>query len=470
MTQFSKDGRATGTKPRPDLRSVGTEASAQAGDAEQPIKAPPAPSRAGEATNAVRWRRSPKRSAIRSNLARRAAGLDVDADAEPIPEIVPAPAGPAPAPAPEVLPATMQPRHWMMLASFVLLVLAPFATVTTYLWARAVDQYHSEVAFSIRSEELGSAAAGLIGALTQINSGSASDADILFEYIRSQKIVEQIDAALDLRTIYNRAEGDPFFTLGDAPAIEALHRQWGRMVDIGYDGGTGIIHVQTRAFAPEDARAIADAILAESDALVNALSEQAREDAIRFAREELDEAEANLRAVRDRLADFRRRYNIVDPEADVAGEMGILSALQAQLAQALVDRDVLTSYAAEGDQRVIQADRRIAAITARMEEDRSSLDVTGVSASLPELVGRYEELLVDLEFANTAYTQSLAGLAAARAEARRQSRYLATHIRPTEAQSSLYPRRPLIAGLTGLFLLLGWGILMLVYYNVRDAR
>jgi capsular polysaccharide transport system permease protein len=119
---------------------------------------------------------------------------------------------------------------------------------------------------------------------------------------------------------------------------------------------------------------------------------------------------------------------------------------------------------------VIQADRRIEAITARIEDERRTLGVTGVEGSLPEVVGRYEELVVDLEFANTAYTQALAGLAAARAEARRQSRYLAPHVRPTLATAPLYPRRVLLAGLVGLFLLLGWGTLMLVYYNVRDNR
>jgi capsular polysaccharide transport system permease protein len=131
---------------------------------------------------------------------------------------------------------------------------------------------------------------------------------------------------------------------------------------------------------------------------------------------------------------------------------------------------VLTSYAAEGDQRVVQADRRIAAITERIKEERATLGVTGVAGTLPELVGRYEELAVDLEFANTAYTQALAGLAAARAEARRQSRYLAAHVEPTLAERSLYPRRAMLSGLTGLFLLLAWGVVMLVYYNVRDNR
>ncbi len=58
----------------------------------------------------------------------------------------------------------------------------------------------------------------------------------------------------------------------------------------------------------------------------------------------------------------------------------------------------------------------------------------------------------------------------ARAEARRQSRYLAAHVEPTLAERALYPRRATITGLAALFLLLGWSVLMLVWYNVRDNR
>jgi capsular polysaccharide transport system permease protein len=368
----------------------------------------------------------------------------------------------------DVPPARPRGRHWLILISLLIIVLLPFGIAATYLYTRAADQYHSETAFSIRSEEQASAAAGLLGAITQINPGSASEADILFEYIRSQKIVEDIDAKLDLRRIYNTPEGDPIFTLGPDATIEDLLGYWNRMVEVSYESSAGIIHVRANAFTAEEARAIASAILAESSKLVNRLSEQAREDAVRFAREELDEAEVHLREVRKRLADFRRTNRIVDPSADIAGQMGLLNALQQELAQALVERDVLLSYASEDDQRVIQANRRISAITEQIEEERQNLGVGGVEGALPEVVGTYEELLVDIEFANTAYTQALAALAAARAEARRQSRYLAPHVQPTYAESPLYPRRVLISGLTGLFLLLGWGAGMLVYYNVRD--
>jgi capsular polysaccharide transport system permease protein len=388
----------------------------------------------------------------------------------------PVPPQPAPreahVPPPAALPARFRFRHAALGLSFVLAVLVPLAATVFYLYARAADQYHSEVAFSVRSAEVGASAAdGLLGALTMVGSGSASDTDVLFDFIRSQEIVAAVDARLDLRAVYNRAAPRDFvFTLGEDPSIEALTAHWGRMVKVDLDSHGGIIHVRANAFTPEDATAIAGAILEESSALVNRLSEQAREDAIGFARQDLAEAEANLRGLRARLAEFRRDNRIVDPTADVAGQMGLLSALQGELAEAMVERDQLLSFVGPDDQRVVQAERRIEAIGKRIEAERGTLAAEGSDPALADVVGAFEELKVDLEFASTAYTQALAAVTAARAEARRQSRYLAPHVAPTLAEAPLYPRRALLSGLALLFLCLGWGILALVYYNVRDSR
>ena len=242
------------------------------------------------------------------------------------------------------------------------------------------------------------------------------------------------------------------------------------MVEVAYDSSGGIIDVTVRAFTPEDARAIAREILAESSALVNQLSDQSREDAVRFARDELAEAEAHLRDVRQELADFRRDHNIVDPSSDVASQSGLLNALNQELAQALVDRDVLTSYAAEGDQRVIQANRRIDAITDRIEDERRTLGVTGVTGTAARggrpLRGAHHQPGVRQH-------RLYPGARGAERRPRRGAPAVAlprpAH-QPTLASVSLYPRRALLAGLTGFFLLLGWGALMLIYYNVRDNR
>jgi capsular polysaccharide transport system permease protein len=368
--------------------------------------------------------------------------------------------------------AFARPRHYMALASFVLLVLLPLAATVGYLYFRAEDEYHSDVAFSIRSEEPGTAAAGILGAITGIGGGgSASDPDILFQYIRSQEIVEAIDKEIDLRAIFRRKPDDWAFSLGENASIEDLLAHWNRMVDVSYENRSGILGVRVTAFTPEDAQAITRAILEKSTALVNHLAEQARTDAIRFARIDLDEAEAHLRDLRQALANFRREHQMVDPQADLEGQMGLLGALQQELAKALVERDMLLTYAEPADQRVQQANRRITAISDRIEDERANLGVPGAKGGeMPQVVGDYEALKVDLEFGSQAYTQALANLSAARAEARRQSRYLAAHVEPTIAESPLYPRRAMLSGLVGLFLLLGWGVALLVYYNVRDNR
>ena len=467
MSTPPPDGAAAAPKPRPELRAV--ETAPEAAPGETPAAAPAT----ADARSAARSARLAARAAAaKAGVARATPASPASPPRRRAPAKPPAPSPELAAAlaAPDVRPAGLETRHWLTILSFALIVLLPFAATVGYLYTRAADRFHSDVAFSVRSEEASSAAAGLIGAITNIGSGSASDADILYEYVRSQGVVEAVDAELDLRTIWGRAEGDPVFTIAPDAPIEDLTAHWRRMVDIAFESAAGIITARAQAFTPEDAHAIAAAILAQSSTLVNELSDQARADAIRFAQEEFAEAEENLRVMRGRLSAFRRENRIVDPSGDVAGQSGLLNALQSELAQALVERDMLLTYAGDDDQRVLQANRRITAVEGRIEAERASLGVSGTEGALPEVVGRYEELLVDLEFANTAYTQTLAGLTAARAEARRQSRYLAAHVQPTEAQSALYPRRALLAGLVGLFLLLGWGALMLVYYNVRDNR
>ena len=381
------------------------------------------------------------------------------------------PSQPARPAVPSPAPARMRFRHGFLAASFVLCVLLPLAATVVYLYARAAPQYHSETAFSVRSAEVGvSGAASILGALTMVGGGTASDTDILFDYIRSQEMVQAVDAKLDLRRIYNRAGPRDFvFSLGAAPSIEALTNYWNRMVSVAIDAQGGIIHVRANAFTPGDATAIASAILAESSALVNRLSNQAREDAVRFTHDELAETQEKLKVQRAKIADFRRENRLVDPGADVAGQMGLLSAMQSELAKAMVERDQLLSFVGNDDQRVVQAERRIDAIEKRIDDERSALGAEGPGTTLTDVVGSYEALKVDLEFAQAAYTQALAAETAARAEARRQSRYLAPHVTPTSAEDSLYPRRALLSGLALLFLSLGWGTLMLFYYNVRDG-
>ncbi|CTQ33195.1 hypothetical protein [Jannaschia rubra] len=373
--------------------------------------------------------------------------------------------------APAARRARMRRRHVFMALSFFLIVVVPTLIAGLYLEFRAADQYASTVGFTVRREEGGSAIE-LLGGISSLGGTSSSDTDILYEFIQSQGLIRAVDARLDLYAIYGKPESDPIFTLSEDATIEELSDYWSRMVRILYDAGTGLIELEIRSFDPEDSRAIARAIFEESSDMINELSAIAREDTIGYAREELELAQENLRTQRALLQSFRNEKQIVDPAADLQGQMGLVNSLQAQLASALIELDLLGSTTREGDPRLDSARRKISVIQSRIEEERAKLGAVGTEGpdAYADVIGQFETLQADLEFAQQAYTAAQTAYNAALAEARRKSRYLAAYSPPSLAEASIYPKRAVLLG--GVFLVLFglWALMVLVFYALRDRR
>jgi capsular polysaccharide transport system permease protein len=371
--------------------------------------------------------------------------------------------------------AKRRPRHWGLLSAFVIIVLLPVAATWWYLRERAVDQYASTVAFTVRSEDV-SSAADLLGGLAPSlgGGGGTTDSDILYEFIRSQALVIQIDTEVGLRGYYSRhLEEDPIFGFDPDGTIEDLTAYWQRMVRTSYDAGSGMMELRVLAFDPDEARAIATAILDNSTVMINNLSAVAREDATRYAREDLELSVERLKVARESLTAFRISSEIVDPTADIAGQMGLLNLLQSQQVEALIEFDLLNNSTRDGDPRLEQARRRIDVIEDRIREERQKFGVGGGDTqdkNYAETIAEFERLAVDREFAEQAYAATLSAFDAARAEANRQSRYLAAYIQPTLAERAEFPNRPLLVGIVALFSVLAWAIMALVYYSLRDRR
>jgi capsular polysaccharide transport system permease protein len=361
----------------------------------------------------------------------------------------------------------------MVLLSFVALVALPVAAAAVYLWMIAADQYASTVGFSVRKEDV-SSPLEILGGITQLSGSSTSDTDILYEYIQSQKMVALLQQRLDLEALWSRPEADPVFAYQPGGTIEDLVKYWSRMVKVYYDTGSGLIEIRVLAFDADDAKRIAESIFSESSDMINQLSAVARADAVRYANEELDQAVERLKQAREAITRFRNENRVVDPTADIETQAGILGTLQAQLAEAQIDLDLLDETTRASDPRITRAERRVRVIEMRIDDERRKRGITGSGddnqALFSTLVGEYERLIVDREFAEQTYISALAGRDAALAEARRQSRYLAAHIEPTRAERALYPQRAVLLGLLGLFLFMIWAILVLVSYSLKDRR
>ncbi|MTH33251.1 capsule biosynthesis protein [Paracoccus limosus] len=386
----------------------------------------------------------------------------------------PPPAVPgAPAVRPTVPIAQPRRRHWLLLASFVVMVVVPSLFWAWYLWARASDQYVSTVGFAVHKEG-GVPSIDLLGGLGALAGGasSATDSDVLYEYIRSQDMVEKIDQKLNLRQKFSRDWPHDFvFAYNPDGHIEDLTDYWPRQVKVLYDTSTSLITLKVLAFSPDDAQQIAQAVFEESANKINDLSAIARADTLRLTEEELAKARGELTRTRQAMTDFRIRSQIVDPTADLTSQMGVLSGLQAKLAEQLVANDLLLDNAKPTDHRVIQSQQKIEALRKLIEAERSKF---GSSSSGPagesysQLMAEYEKLMVDREFAEGAYRAARVAYETSLAEAQRKSRYLAAHIEPKVAQSSTAPNRPWLLLIVAGLLLTGWSILVLIYYSIRD--
>ena len=391
-------------------------------------------------------------------------GTDV---APPKPRAVASPAQPV---APVAARARLRARHFGLILSFLLMVLIPSGLTFAYMDRIAADQYASTVGFSVRTEEAGSPME-LLGGITGVSSGSSSDTDILYEFIQSQNLVTRVDNQINLRAMFSKPEFDPVFAFNDPGSIEDLVDYWGRMVKIFYDSATGLIEVRVTAFAAQDAQDIARIIFSESSLMINQLSAIARSDATRYAQDDLNVAVERLKIARQNVARFRNDNQIVDPSADIQGQMGLLNTLQQQLAESVIEQDLLRETAGANDPRIEQAGRRIAVIEARIVEERKKFGVSDASGSaFSTLITEYEGLSVEREFAEQSYLSTLSAFDIARAEAQRQSRYLAAYVEPTLAETSIYPKRLTIFGLVTVFLFLIWSILALVAYSIKDRR
>lgn len=359
-----------------------------------------------------------------------------------------------------------------MIGSFLAVVVLPFLLCCWYMVFRAQDQYASTLGFSVQRENMESAIS-LMSGLSSFTGSASPDTDIIYRYIYSQSLVSEIDADLDLRAIWNKAEGDFYFSIGDDSTIEDLVDYWGDMVKVNYDNTSKLIEVRVRAFTPEDAQAITQRIFDKSTEMINRLNEAALTDAVRFTEGELQKWRENLITARQAMTAFRNEYQMVDPAADAAAQMTLVSSLEQSAAQTRIELDLLKETTHATDPRVAPLQRRIQVTEEQIRLERAKLGIgtsQGSGTVMADIFADYERLRVDQEFAEASYHSARAAYEVALAEAQRQSRFLAAHIMPTLAESSRDPNRPVVLGVAGGGLLLLWMIASLLFYSMRDRR
>jgi capsular polysaccharide transport system permease protein len=352
------------------------------------------------------------------------------------------------------------------MAAFAAAVALPTLLGAAYVFGVAADLYVSEAQFWVRGQRAPQASilGGLLGGTAL--SASPEEALSVQNYIHSHDAVMELDARVGLREIYTRPEADWLRRLRKDASLERLVKFHRNMVEVRHDDRSGITTLRIHAFRPDDAQRAAEALLNMSEELVNRFSARTIGDSLRVARAEVQLAEARAAEARQHLGRFRSMSRELDPSLAGASVHGIITALEGQLAQLRAEIGEKQLFAR--DNNPLLATLRTRATSLENEIARSRARLTGNNGAISDMLGDYERLLLQREFADRGLTSALTSLEQSRVEALRQQLYLVRVVQPQLPQEPLFPRRWLLLAGIACGAIVAYGVGTLGVAAVRD--
>ncbi len=356
-------------------------------------------------------------------------------------------------------------------ALFWLFFVIPMGLGITYYAKYASDQYEASAHFTI--EKSGPRQSDPFGALTGLSGSVAStrDALIIKDFIESREVIERTRGDFDLKKLYARADKDWLSRLEENASIEDIVEYWQEKVSIQFDSASGIVDLSVMAFEPEDSVVIINAILKQSEELVNKLSEKSRQDSLSFARRELKNAENNLKGARKKVSSFRDSEQALSPQKNIETKINLVASLEAKLANAEADLRSLRVGLRDTSPKVKTAQNKVFALKRQVQKERarstrrtSKKDAKSMSA----IISKLEELMTEQGFAEKSYEAALLNIEQARIDATQQHRYLTVIVQPKLPEDPVKPNQPNDYLVLLLACLMLWGILSLIIASIRD--
>ncbi|MEF0939155.1 capsule biosynthesis protein [Rhizobium sp. BR 362] len=366
----------------------------------------------------------------------------------------------------------------LRLLSFLLIVILPFLASSIYYVFIASDQYVAEARFAVRalsgtsSDDKGDGSGGSEGggAAGLLNMRSASqDAYVVTSFIHSTEILKRIGEKLDYRSMFARQDADFLSRFRSSQSDEEFLTYWENHVSAYIDVSSGIITLKVRAFTPDDSVKLSDAIIQESEALINELSQRARNDIVQSMRADVEKSGKAYSDTLAALNQFQHQSGLLSPVAQAKDSSTLLTGLLAQKLEFETRLFVMKQSHAEGSPTYQQLTLALQSLDAQI--DKKKTELTGPeNASLAKALLEYSKLDTDRMIAEKLYEASQRNYEAVLAEALRKTLYLAVFVKPALPDEAVFPHRittPLII-LLGLAVL--WTTLSLIWASVEDHQ
>jgi len=372
------------------------------------------------------------------------------------------------------LPKSRAPSFLRRRGLFLATVVLPTFLSILYFGFYASDIYVSESSYVVRSPNKKSMASGLGAMLEGAGfSGFSKAPDDVYtvgEYVRSRDALEYLQKELDLKTIWCNGKIDilhRFDPLGLDGSKEALYEYYLKRVDVHVDPMSGITSLKVSAFDADTSFRINTLLISEAERLVNILNDRGRNDLIRFAENEVLNAEQKAKNSALALSNYRNEQSVMDPVRQTQLHYEHISRLQEELVKT---RTQLTQLKVFSPQSPRPPALELREKTLENEVYKEMQKITGGENSLASKAADYERLTLDREFADRQLASALASLEIARNEAQRQQLYLETIAKPMLPDDAMLPKRTYGVLTTIVLGFIAWGILSMLLAGVREHQ
>ena len=361
----------------------------------------------------------------------------------------------------------------LRLIGFILVVILPFLASSVYYAFIASDQYVAEARFAVRAVSgTGdtSDASDPGGPTSALNMRSASqDAYVVTSFIHSTEILNRIGKKIDYRSMFIRQNADFMSRFGSSRSDEEFLKYWNDHVTAYIDVTSGIITLKVRTFSPDDSVKLADAIIEESEKLINELSERARNDIVQSMKADVQKSGKAYGDTLIALNQFQNASGLLSPQTQAKNSGAILTGLLAQKLEFETRLFVMRQSNAQNSPTYQQLNLAKESLDAQIEKMKSAL--TGPeNASLAKSLLEYSRLETDRMIAEKLYESSQKNYDAVLAEALRKTLYLAVFVKPVLPDESIFPRRVSTPLIILLALVVTWATLSLIWASVEDHR
>jgi len=235
------------------------------------------------------------------------------------------------------------------------------------------------------------------------------------------------------------------------------------------------VTVAVRAFSPEDAKRIADAVVKLSEGLINDLNERMRRDTVLASETDLRRAADALGRARLKLEQARNDEGLLDVGQTNTSISGLMSGLETDLLKAQQEYQTQSRYVSDTAPQMRVLRTRIAAMNSQIEDMKArvtSQSEKGISAiaekTLSGKMTKFAELDLEQRIAEKRYAVSVAAVEAARMMNERKMMYIHEIVAPALPEDSKYRKRWLSVGMIFSASIIGWGVTVGMMFFVRN--